>query len=178
MNLNKYYNLSIEELEKYNFSKVLEWVAWIIKNQEGDLLLVLENTEKSWKKADQWSFLMEWMEEWETKEETIIRWVKEELWLDNIDKKQIFNKNLTLPFIVYDSKKEVLVFVKLHVFEIYLNDKQISQALKQNSDEIKEAKLFKEKEIYDIVNLRPWVKEVLKWKIGTTIIKDWEYLYD
>ncbi len=177
-NLLKYKDLWIDELKKmkWEFDLNIKWVAWIVMNSEWNLLLVLEEENKAWKKKWQWSIMMETVEEWETWCETLIRWIREEIEIDDLLSYQIIPQYTFVPFVVYDSKKNQLILVELEVFDVILNKEQIEKALKSKNFEISKTKLVWLEEFLTLKNLRPWNKEIFSWKEVSTVVKDWEYL--
>ena len=155
-------------------------VAGVIRDSKENIFFVLENEEKPWKKAGQWSIPMETVEKWESLEQALKRWLYEELWI-NISNFNLISKSPLL-FYVYDSKEDKVIVVKLYVYDIHLTKEQEKIAKKFTNWEIKKVNIFS---IWNILNwkvkpLRPWAKEAIlvsNWKLEKKeiFIKDWEY---
>ena len=178
MNLEKYKDLSLQELDKLkdNFDVIVKWVAWIVKTTDWDLLLVLENENKAWKKKWQWSIPMETIEEGETSWQALLRWLKEELNLGLSSKMKVWPEDLLIPFVVFDSKKHKLILVELEIYSVLLESDKIRNLLNFSSWEINKIKSVSLRDYLSMKNLRPGNKEIFEGINKSTVIIDWEYL--
>jgi len=173
----------IEVLKKTNDKqKIPEWVAIIVKDTEWNLVMVLENENKPWKKAWQYSIPMETVEKWETNEQTINRWLKEELWLSTIKKEH--TKKLFSSLIFNVEKDWEILPIKLSVYEVILLHKDLEKVLHFTNCEVKKVELMKINDILKLYlknKLRPVVMEIIirwyKWISVKTIpfIKQGQY---
>ena len=154
--------------------KIVKWVVWIVRSVEWKLFLVVEKEKKAWKKPWQLSFPMETLENWESFEKALIRWLKEEMWI-NVLPNQINPQDLFVPFVVFDEQKNKIILVELLVYDVVLNKNQIKDTLQFTNWEISKVKKMKLNEFLSCKNLRPWNLELFEWETTSVLIKEWEY---
>ena len=170
----------IDKIDSLSITKEIEGVAAVIKDFSGRILMVVENENKSWKKKGQLSIPMETVEEWESLDDALKRWLKEELWFD-LDKEEwlyklVFSER-NVPFLVKTDKD--LILVRLYMYNLCIDDDLSNRLSKFKNWEIKEVKQIPFGDIFSwkLSNLRPGVKEALFGFSGhVPVIKDGEYV--
>ena len=162
--------------------KEVKWVSIEIYDNDWNILLIEEAQNKAWKNEGQISTPMGTVENWEGFLETLVRELKEEIWLILDDEyKEKIKENWEFVMYVEDEKKQkIKVFIKKFRLKI---DDILKEKINLNfsNKEIKRV-FWKEKEGLkneDIENLRPWIVETLlkkeENKIWVVFIKNWKY---
>jgi len=179
--------------DNLNIVKEISGSVWVIQTIEKEIVLILENENKIWKKQWQWSVMMETKESNEDFLECLYRWLYEELRLWKCDIIEIID----------DNKFEFL-FVKnwnwwircnLKLFKVIVDKSSLNFSL--FNFEIWWIKLFSfEDFVYELVdnkdnldsylskNWRPWAIEAIlllereDFNFNKVFIDKWLYLSD
>ena len=163
----KEFPYSLNDLKSWKIGIIkVEWVWLTVRNVKWDLLLVLENENKAWKKAWQRSTVMETIENTDNCViDAVKRWLNEELGVALDKWEKIWPENSIIQFYVYDSKSDKVYQIYLYLYDVILSDFQVKQALNFTNWEVGKVKLVSLQDIKKdkIVPLRPWTKEVLFW---------------
>ena len=170
--------ISLETSRYVCVHKRVRGVVWIVEDAQWNLVMVVENEKKPWKKPGQLSFVMETVERWETDWQALLRGLREELWIQKLDKLDILPQDLIIPLYVYDSDKQQSIIVYLSVFMVQLSSTIEEQLKNFTSNEIKQVKVFSLEDFLNQSKFRPWVKEAFTWKETVTVIVDGEYFND
>ena len=134
-------------------------VIWILKNNKNNKIFVLD-WEKFWWK----SFVVWWVNEWETLEEALIREIKEETWYQNIKITKKLWWEIHANYFAHH--KNINRYSIDNTFLVELID---DEYIKPDEKETKNHKWFwiDEKDLYDFINLE-------NHKIPLDIYKNWE----
>jgi len=155
----------------------VEWVWLTVRNVKWDLLLVLENENKAWKKDWQWSTVMETIENTDNCViDAVKRWLNEELGVALDKWEKIWPENSIIQFYVYDSKSDKVYQIYLYLYDVILSDFQVKQALNFTNWEIWKVKIVKLQDIKEniVSPLRPATKEIVLGKDELFFVVDGE----
>ena len=162
----------------------VKWVSIELYDKNWKVLLIEEAQKKAWKNEGQISTLMGTVENLEGFLETLVRELKEEIWLILDDKyKEKIQENWEFIMYVEDEKQKIRVTIKKFKLEIddvlkekinlNFSNEEIKRVFWENKEELKNE---------DIENLRPGIVETLlkeeENKIWVVFIKDWKYHKD
>ncbi len=151
------------ELDKLNVQDIqieeVSWIGIIVEDTEENILLVLENDNKAWKRSGQWSTPFGTSRENEEPLETAIRELKEETWISVLKKDicKIWNIKVAV------TEKEYLYKIQATIFHVITDKKTLLKASKFKNGEIWEICLEKLENIKKkkLIYVRPGSLEAL-----------------
>ena len=166
-----------------NVKNTISGIWLVVEDTAWNILLVLENYNKPWKKAWQFSIIFWEIEEWESPFDALKRELPEEtslevdkdIPLDNIKRKWCIHVNC--------ENDEKCIEVKATIFYVKVNPTILEKIKKFKNWEIKEIHLAKLEEIKEMVydKLRPWTIEAIytakNWDYPVVVnLKNWWYM--
>lgn len=151
------------ELDKLDIQSTqvrnVSWVGIIIEDNKENILLVLENDDKAWKKNGQWSTPFGTSKKNEKPINTAIREIKEETWL-SISEDNVIEK---WKIKVVVSEDNDLYNIDVTIFYSLVDQQVLKRASKFKNCEIWKICLKKLETIKEISDkyIRPWVLEAI-----------------
>lgn len=172
----------MNNIQNNNFIKEINWVWVVIEIQNNiestkwEILFLIENMEKEWKKPGQISIPFWTTEYWELPIDTATREIEEEAWF-KVDKSLLKEK---WKFVMYIDSEKWKIKANIYIFHILLNSRPDIKI--NNPDEIRKVSFHNIDKLndYEINDIRPWTIESIYWYNKDeynwiVYIQDWVY---